>query len=228
MTCAKCGAAFDRVPGARGRPRVHCDVCRQSKHYQPVAHPERACRQCGHIFRPRISTKVFCSKRCSDKGKPSASGLSCRVCGEPMIKGRASAAGGKAQHNRCAPLHGASGYRRGCRCEICRAGVAAKMRAYAQRRLEEGRPLLREHWISDEDRRAIYDRDAGMCQLCAAPVDFDAHYLSRSSPTLDHILPRSLGGDDSPDNLRLACRQCNAARGNRLDWEAHHVSLRSN
>jgi 5-methylcytosine-specific restriction endonuclease McrA len=31
----------------------------------------------------------------------------------------------------------------------------------------------------------------------------------------DHVIPRSMGGDDSDDNLRPACLSCNAAKGNR-------------
>ena len=34
--------------------------------------------------------------------------------------------------------------------------------------------------------------------------------------TIDHILPRSKGGDNSLENLLPACRKCNYSRGNRL------------
>jgi 5-methylcytosine-specific restriction endonuclease McrA len=34
--------------------------------------------------------------------------------------------------------------------------------------------------------------------------------------TLDHLMPRSLGGSNSLENLRLACRPCNSSRGNSL------------
>lgn len=34
--------------------------------------------------------------------------------------------------------------------------------------------------------------------------------------TLDHIKPKSKGGSDSLENLRLACRKCNLKRGNSL------------
>jgi hypothetical protein len=37
--------------------------------------------------------------------------------------------------------------------------------------------------------------------------------------TLDHVLPESRGGDDTPDNLGLACRNCNERRGNRQTAE---------
>ncbi|MBW4661177.1 MAG: HNH endonuclease [Drouetiella hepatica Uher 2000/2452] len=34
--------------------------------------------------------------------------------------------------------------------------------------------------------------------------------------TLDHLKPKSKGGSNSLENLRLACRPCNSSRGNSL------------
>ena len=40
------------------------------------------------------------------------------------------------------------------------------------------------------------------CWYCGTP-------LRRSTATLDHVLPRSRGGDGTPENVVLACRGCN-------------------
>lgn len=32
--------------------------------------------------------------------------------------------------------------------------------------------------------------------------------------TLDHLIPKSKGGTNSQENLRLACKPCNSKRGN--------------
>jgi hypothetical protein len=34
--------------------------------------------------------------------------------------------------------------------------------------------------------------------------------------TIDHILPRSLGGDDSIENLQPMCNSCNSKKGNKV------------
>lgn len=68
-------------------------------------------------------------------------------------------------------------------------------------------------WISRTDRLAIYERDGWRCQLCGEQVDINAAANSAWSPTLDHITPRSRGGSDDPENLRLAHRWCNSVRG---------------
>lgn len=114
--------------------------------------------------------------------------------------------------------------RKGCRCDDCRAAVAAKNVAYAKRFKERtGRNWYREYRSSDavpisrKVRLAIYDRDGWVCQLCDLPVDRDLHFSHRMAATLDHIECQSwaLIPDHSESNLRLAHRSCNAARGNR-------------
>jgi 5-methylcytosine-specific restriction endonuclease McrA len=50
-------------------------------------------------------------------------------------------------------------------------------------------------------RLAILERDGYRCMLCGKPAT-----------TVDHILPRSKGGGDEPENLRAACGRCNYGR----------------
>lgn len=35
-----------------------------------------------------------------------------------------------------------------------------------------------------------------------------------NASTLEHVIPKSLGGSDDSDNLVMACNRCNNARGN--------------
>ncbi|HEY3242492.1 MAG TPA: HNH endonuclease [Phycisphaerae bacterium] len=46
------------------------------------------------------------------------------------------------------------------------------------------------------------------CEYCRAPAT-----LFNFNFEIEHILPLSRGGDDSPANLALACRACNAFKG---------------
>ena len=41
------------------------------------------------------------------------------------------------------------------------------------------------------------------------------HFKYRN-PTLDHVVPRSKGGQDA-ENLQLLCGHCNSVKGGRLD-----------
>jgi 5-methylcytosine-specific restriction endonuclease McrA len=39
-----------------------------------------------------------------------------------------------------------------------------------------------------------------------------------NSSTVEHVLPKSLGGTDDLDNLAMSCNKCNNARGNDVNW----------
>ena len=85
----------------------------------------------------------------------------------------------------------------------CSARCLAKSRTSGGRRFK----------VSDVRRHAIYLRDDETCQLCNGPVDMTLGHTDEWGPTLDHIVPRSRGGDHSDENLRLAHRWCNSVRG---------------
>jgi 5-methylcytosine-specific restriction endonuclease McrA len=67
--------------------------------------------------------------------------------------------------------------------------------------------------------REIFERDQWTCQLCQRPVDDTIAWPAPLSPSLDHIVPISKGGDHSRANSRLAHLACNSSRGNRGDDE---------
>jgi 5-methylcytosine-specific restriction endonuclease McrA len=58
------------------------------------------------------------------------------------------------------------------------------------------------------DRDAIYERDAGRCHICVAPVPRDSFHL-------DHVVPLSRGGSDTPANVAVAHPECNHRKGAR-------------
>ncbi|WFF31058.1 HNH endonuclease [Propionibacterium freudenreichii] len=55
-----------------------------------------------------------------------------------------------------------------------------------------------------------------VCWLCHGPIDLGAPRRSPRGLSLDHVVPRSLGGLDTLDNLRPAHLGCNCRRGNRV------------
>ncbi|MBI4752382.1 MAG: TerD family protein [Acidobacteria bacterium] len=60
--------------------------------------------------------------------------------------------------------------------------------------------------IPQDVKTAVWQRDKGKCVQCAS-----ASYLE-----FDHIIPFSLGGASTLNNIQLLCRRCNLAKGNRL------------
>ena len=63
-------------------------------------------------------------------------------------------------------------------------------------------------------RENVFKRDKGRCQYCVQIV-------RRHEITFDHVIPRSAGGKSSWQNLVLACRPCNQAKGGRTPEQAN-------
>jgi 5-methylcytosine-specific restriction endonuclease McrA len=59
---------------------------------------------------------------------------------------------------------------------------------------------------SRPSRSMIYKRDRNSCQYCGAT----------SRLTIDHVIPKSKGGDDSWENLVVACSKCNTLKSDKL------------
>lgn len=64
-------------------------------------------------------------------------------------------------------------------------------------------------------RRQVYERDGFICHLCGKSLRMDTASPHPLSPTLDHVIPISLGGSHSYANVRAAHFICNSKRGNR-------------
>ena len=77
--------------------------------------------------------------------------------------------------------------------------------------------------ISHRTRQAIFERDSWTCQICGDLTNPEEPN-GANGQTIDHIIPRSLGGSDNEDNLRTTHRRCNSLKGSGLDdklepWE---------
>lgn len=220
LTCVECGRGFQ---SERGGTKFCSHACKKLSTAASMK-DYHASRQAAGVY------------------VPSQRGLNCSICGERMWRGSDTATSGKAAHNRCRTYnpdgsrkHGIEPtYRAGCRCDECKAGNARRAREYnasykavhgvsysvhyEQKRTEAGDPATGRvrNWITRERRRSIYERDGWVCHLCGdeCPREFDVN--DRKSPTLDHLVPVSMGGSNESSNLKLACWSCNASRGNRV------------
>lgn len=61
-------------------------------------------------------------------------------------------------------------------------------------------------------RQEVRERAKGCCEYCRHQEAF-----SSDSFAMDHILPRSRGGSDAPENLALACGGCNGRKYNKTE-----------
>jgi 5-methylcytosine-specific restriction endonuclease McrA len=69
------------------------------------------------------------------------------------------------------------------------------------------------------NRRNLFARDGNHCQYCGK-------VFPTSELSLDHVMPRSRGGETSWENVVCACVACNVRKGGRTPQEAHMKLIR--
>ncbi len=63
------------------------------------------------------------------------------------------------------------------------------------------------------NRRNIFARDRNSCQYCGKR-------FSTSELSLDHVIPRSLGGKSTWENIVCSCTECNVKKGGKTPQQA--------
>lgn len=86
-----------------------------------------------------------------------------------------------------------------------------------RRKNRKRRAALRGTLSEPYSLREIAERDGFACGLCGDPLDMAVDYPDRECPSIDHVLPLSVGGTDTRENVQLAHLSCNVAKGARVD-----------
>lgn len=84
----------------------------------------------------------------------------------------------------------------------------AKVREYGRDAGARRRARIAGSRVGDVRRAAIVERDGSTCYLCGKVCTDDEIHL-------DHIVPLSMGGSHSEDNVAVACARCNVRKGAR-------------
>lgn len=84
----------------------------------------------------------------------------------------------------------------------------------AQLSKRRARKMNAEGHYSAQDVRDLYEEQQGLCAYCGIRL-FDEYHI-------DHVVPLVRGGTNWPDNLLLACPDCNLLKGDKLlpEWES--------
>lgn len=71
---------------------------------------------------------------------------------------------------------------------------------------------------SRDDLHMLYNEQEGRCAYCGITL----FWSIKGDIHVDHVIPLSRGGSNSPDNLALACQRCNCSKKEKLisEWEA--------
>jgi 5-methylcytosine-specific restriction endonuclease McrA len=182
----------------------------------------RVCPPCGALLTRAANARrypVYCSASCDPNPYAKGKALPIRLCRDGC--GRQAERGSvsclicpEERRHPIGKCHscGAS-YRRpgqGIRWRFC--SVACQRRVH--RRNDKRRAML---VIEKVHPVSVFQRDGWTCHLCGdrteRPTKGEA--LRRYSPTLDHLVPVSHGGEHSYANVRTAHMVCNSKRGAR-------------
>lgn len=196
-TCLTCGAVF--VGSKAGQ--VYCSTTCQQKD-ATRRRPKRpkvegTCPICGTTFMG-TARRMYCGKTCSRKAhEANPARPKCIECDRPAIA-----------RERCRSHWNA--LRRQERGRENEAWNDRARAAYHQRRARKKNPDGRIEQITTAD---VAVRDREMCGICSTAVDMTLIYPDPGSPSLDHVIPLSRGGEHTWENVQLAHLGCN--------WKKH-------
>lgn len=93
----------------------------------------------------------------------------------------------------------------------CRWRAANRDAMRARDHRHRARKLNVEGSYTALDIKAQYERQDGKCYYCKSRVGNNYH--------VDHVVPMSRGGSNSPENIVIACPKCNQSKGDKLPHE---------
>ena len=158
------------------------------------------CRACARTF-TQVATGQWCSPECRaivyrQRYLAPLSDKDCAVCGSTFTPART---GGRFKAT-CSD-----------QCRDRQQSIAKRSNRAVRKARTKGTPNAER-----VDPLKVFERDAWKCCLCGRKTDKNKRggYHPRS-PELDHILPLSLGGEQTYQNTQCACRECNRKKGAR-------------
>jgi hypothetical protein len=205
--CRICGKEF-LSPWRAFYCSDECKALRPCK----VKRTRRTCRICGSSFEPRSSKQSCCSLACAHLASGDSQRKRCAVCLYCGTTWNPRQTLGR--RNR--PI-----------VFCCRDHYTLHLRenglAAHRQLVRQAQEALNGSGLSSGDagsraikaslRSKVLGRDGLICQECGRELHDIKNLIDDRKATVDHIVPRCLGGGDDEENLRCLCHQCNSAQG---------------
>lgn len=200
--CEYCGEPIRHRVTAKNR-RFCSRECTNKYHHKRATQTLDRCVICGASIEVRQGgygnqpTK-YCSEKCRNK-KKSERLVECIQCGRKFM-----AAQRKTCSNECERMIRSKTATRNGKIRKCYSNPRECGRAAVVRR----RRRIRERWVEPVTLRYLIERDGGRCQICGRKCGKTKGHHPLA-PTIDHIIPLSLGGKHELKNCQLAHHKCN-------------------
>lgn len=194
---------------------LHCDVCGCTMRYAASALFRHVnCKQCKEIAKLSKKQELAAQREADRKAKAEAAAerkriqeqeraarmrdIVCPVCGGIFTTSN--------------PLR-----------VTCSAECGRK-RANTRHTRNKDTRISKDKRIDRIDLHDLFKRDDGVCHICGKQCNWNDYTVTDTTiiagnwyPSVDHIVPVSLGGADAWDNVMLAHRICNSIRGNNVE-----------
>lgn len=208
--CLTCVVPIDRGPGAH---KYCSEECRPECSFAGCGRPEASTGLCESHHMQKLRGGQLKPLRWAQEWV-------CVVCGTDVPKGS-----GRRRHcsSRCQVMHSRLPDRpKSFTCAVCGDEVSlivpstkAGQFKRADSRLCDGcRPRTRYGMNAHQ----LAKRDGTACGVCGDPVDMHADKSDLFRPSVDHVIPRAMGGSNDPSNLQLAHLWCNQVKNDRAGF----------
>ena len=105
-------------------------------------------------------------------------------------------------------------------CENCKAKPVYNHDAWRVQDVKRRARFRKVKHDSDISLSKLFERDQGICYICGRECNWnDSRWekgifkVGKTYPTIEHLIPISKGGDDTWENIKLACLSCNSKKG---------------
>lgn len=195
VPCRYCGTLTYTTKGSAPASERVCQPCRRSNPEHLARMAERRAAREHSKYAVQKAALIRACAWCRDEFEPSGPEVMC--CSWSC-----------AQYRRNAEGRGRRGFKSD---EERRTARLERWQGKNRRRRALKRGAKSEPYTLEE----IAARDEFRCGICSDPVGMDLRRPDRGSPTIDHVQPIVLGGDDTKANVQLAHFGCNSRKGAR-------------
>lgn len=196
--CPKCNIEFENK-GLRGPKKTYCSQkCYPSidKRKAGLYHKTKICNYCKKDYKTYQWKSKYCSIDCANKAQAEkiVEKVKCKTCGKLFIL-KGCNRYGLTCSKRCADKY----YSKNNPLTVISKGARYRAKKNGNK-------------VEDVSFEYICERDGWMCQICGKKVSKRKKCPDPLSPSLDHILPISKGGEHSNKNTQLAHLKCNMSK----------------
>ncbi len=195
LSCDTCGSVMRYSSSALFKKRIGCKECKRREQEQRRQQAEKEKTERAAAIE---QARAEAAKQRAMQHEARRREIVCPICGDTFITY-------KAKQITCSP-----------ECGRKRANIRHTRRNDTR--------ISKDKRIDKISLDVLFRRDSGVCHICGKQCDWkdytqtDTAFIAGNLyPSVDHVVPVSLGGTDSWDNVMLAHRICNSVRSNRVE-----------